>query len=161
MSEELGQDMISVPVGPALRFAVVASPAYIARHGTPLVPQDLRTHSCVARRYPSGAFYTWAFARGSETAEVAIPGRLVVDDRSLILAAALDGYGLAHIHEALVADHVAGGELVRVLEDWCPVLTRFYLYYPGRRQVPGPLRAFIDMATEKATVSTQSVIGSD
>ena len=157
VSQELGQDMISVPVGPALRFAVVASPAYIARHGTPLVPQDLRAHSCVARRYPSGAFYTWAFARGSETAEVAIPGRLVLDDRSLIVAAALDGYGLAHIHEALVADHVARGELVRVLEDWCPVLTRFYLYYPGRRQVPGPLRAFIDMATAKAMASLRMV----
>ncbi len=54
--------------------------------------------------------------------EVEVSGPLVADDRSLIVAAALDGVGLAHIHEALVADHIARGELVRVLEDWCPAL---------------------------------------
>ena len=72
-------------------------------------------------------------------------GPRVADDRSLIMAAALDGIGLAHIHEAIVADHIERGELVRVLEDWCPVLPPFFLYYPGRRQMPAPLRAFVDM----------------
>ncbi len=78
------------------------------------------------------------------------PGRLVVDDRALIVAATLEGCGLAHPHEALVAGLVARGDLVRVLEDWCPVLPSFFLYYPGRRQMPGPLRAFIAMASTKA-----------
>ena len=76
---------------------------------------------------------------------VEVSGPLVTDDRALIIAAALDGVGLAHIHEALVAGHISRGELVRVLEDWCPVLPPFFLYYPGRRQVPAPLRAFVDM----------------
>ena len=53
--------------------------------------------------------------------------------------------GLAHIHEALVAEHIAGGALVHVLEDWCPALPPFFLCYPGRRQLPAPLRAFVDM----------------
>jgi len=70
---------------------------------------------------------------------------VIVDDRALIVAAALDGIGLAHIHEALVAEHIAQGRLVCVLEDWCPVLPNFFLYYPGRRQLPAPLRAFVDM----------------
>jgi len=77
--------------------------------------------------------------------EVEVSGPLVVDDRTLIIAAALEGIGVAHIHEALVSDHIARGELVRVLEDWCPVLPNFFLYYPGRRQMPAPLRAFVDM----------------
>lgn len=81
--------------------------------------------------------------------EVEVSGPLIADDRTLIIAAALDGIGLAHIHEAFVADHVARGELVRVLEDWCPALPSFYLYHPGRRQIPAPLRAFIDMVRVK------------
>ena len=141
----LAKDMITVPVGPPLRFAVVGAPGYLAAHGAPRTPQDLYAHRCIGRRYPSGVAYAWAFARDGEALEVEVSGPLVADDRSLIIAAALEGIGLAHIHEAFVADHVRRGELVRVLEDWCPVLPRFFLYHPGRRQMPAPLRAFVDM----------------
>ncbi len=144
--QHLARDMILVPVGPPLRFAVVGAPAYFANRETPRVPQDLHMHACVGRRYPSGALHAWTFAQGDDVVEVEVSGRVVLDDRALIIAAALDGAGLAHIHEALVAGHIARGELVRVLEGWCPVLPSFFLYYPGRRQVPAPLRAFIDMA---------------
>ncbi len=143
--QHLAQNMIQVPVGPLLRFAVVGAPAYFASRGRPRIPQDLHVHACIGRRYPSGAFYAWAFARGGEAMEVEVSGPLIADDRSLIMAAALDGVGLAHIHEALVADHIARGELVRVLEDWCPRLPQFFLYYPGRRQMPASLRVFVDM----------------
>ncbi len=143
--QHLAQDMILVPVGPLMRFAVVGAPAYFADQKKPRVPQDLHEHACIGRRYPSGALYTWAFARGEDVMEVKVSGPLIVDDRALIVAAAMDGIGLAHIHEALVSDHIANGRLVRVLEDWCPVLPNFFLYYPGRRQIPAPLRAFVDM----------------
>jgi len=103
-----------------MRFAVVGAPAYFTNRKRPHVPQDLHEQVCIGRRYSSGGLYTWAFARGEAMTEV--------DDRALIVAAALDGIGLAHIHEALVADHVAQGSLVRVLEDWCPVLPNFFLY---------------------------------
>ena len=148
--QHLARDMISVPVGPLLRFAVVGAPAYFSDRDKPRVPQDLHAHACVERRYPSGALYTWAFARSDDVMEVEVSGRLVVDDRALIIAAALNGVGLAHIHEVLVADYIARGELVRVLEDWCPVLPSFFLYYPGRRQIPPSLRAFIDMARTRS-----------
>ena len=77
--------------------------------------------------------------------EVEVSGPLVVDDSALMVAAALDGIGVAYVLEGLVAGHITRGELVRVLEDWCPLLPHFFLYYPGRRQVPAPLRALIDM----------------
>ena len=144
--QHLAQDMILVPVGPPMRFAVVGAPTYFANRDKPRIPQDLHTHACVGRRYPSGALYTWAFAQGEEAMDVEVSGPLIVDDRALIISAALDGIGLAHIHEALVADYIEQGKLVRVLEDWCPVLPHFFLYYPGRRQMPAPLRAFVDMA---------------
>ncbi len=144
--QHLGQDMISVPVGPPLRFAVVGAPAYFASREPPRLPQDLVTHACIGRRYPSGARYDWVFAKGDEAFKIEVSGPLIADDRTLIVAAALAGIGLAHIHEALVIDHLAWGDLVRVLGDWCPALPTFFLYYPGRRQLPAPLRAFIDMA---------------
>ncbi len=135
-----------MPVGPSLRFAVVGAPAYFARPATSRAGRrTCKVHACIGRRYPSGAFYAWVFAQAGEEVTVDVSGPLVADDRSLIMAAALDGIGLAHIHEAFVTDHIERGELVRVLEDWCPVLPQFFLYYPGRRQMPAPLRAFVDM----------------
>ena len=149
--EHLAQDMISVPVGPPLRFAVVGAPKYFAGREPPRVPQDLLGHHCVMRRFPSGATYSWAFARGSEAIDIEVSGHLVVDDRSLIIKAALDGLGLAHIHAALVEEQIGRGELVRVLEEWCPDLPPFFLYYPGRRHVPAPLRAFISFMRDAAS----------
>ena len=142
----LAQDMISVPIGGPLRFAVVGSPAYFIDRERPLIPLDLHAHACVRRRYPGGAFYSWTFARGEESMDVDVSGPLIADARSLIVAAALEGIGLAHIHEVFVEQHIARGDLVRVLEDWCPPLLSFFLYFPGRRHVPAVLRAFIEFA---------------
>ena len=139
-----------MPVGPRRRFAVVGAPAYFAGRDGPKVPQDLHAHACVGRRFPGGARYAWEFARGDDAVEVDVSGPLLLDDSALMVRAALDGTGLAFVYESLAADHLARGELVRVLEDWCPVLPHFFLYHPGRRQVPAPLRAFIDMARSSA-----------
>lgn len=141
----LAQDMIAVPVGERRRFAVVGSPAYFAGRERPIVPQDLLAHACIGRHFPSGARYAWEFARDGEALEIDVTGPLTVDDSGLMVAAALDGVGLAFVYETLVAEPLANGTLVRVLEAWCPLLPHFFLYYPGRRQIPAPLRAFIDM----------------
>lgn len=141
----LAQDMIAVPIGEPRRFAVLGSPRYLAEHGTPRVPADLGAHACIGRRYPGGSSYAWEFARGDEALEVDVSGPLVVDESTLMVAAAIEGVGLAFVHEGFAREPMRRGELERVLEDWCPPLSRFYLYYPGRRQVPAPLRAFIDM----------------
>lgn len=146
----LAAGMIAVPAGPPRRFAVVASPAYLAGRELPVVPQDLHAHRCIERCYPSGTRYAWEFARGDDALEIEVSGPLIVDDSALMIRAALDGVGLALVYESLVADQLASGALVRLLEDWCPALPRFFLYYPGRRQVPPPLRAFIDMARDAA-----------
>ncbi len=115
--------MISVPVGPPLRFAVVGSPAYFARHDAPRVPHDLAGHACIGRRYPErGPAAPGSFAKGDEAFTIDVSGPLIADDRALIVAAALAGVGLVHIHEALVTDHLARGDLVSVLGDWSPAL---------------------------------------
>ena len=141
----LAQDMIAVPVGPHRRFAVVGAPAYFANRAAPRTPAELHGHACIGRSYPSGARYAWELARGTEQLQVAVSGPLVVDDSALMIQAALDGAGLAFVYDSLVAERLERGELVRVLEDWCPVLPPFFLYYPGRRQPFPALRALIDM----------------
>ena len=149
--QRLAQDMSLVPVGPPLRFAVVGAPANFANRSKLCIPQDLHAHACIGRRYPSGASDAWAFARGGEEVEVEVSGPLVADDRSLITAAALDGIGLARVHEALVADHIARGKLVPVLQDCAPCCRSSSFHYRGRRQMPAPLRAFVDMVRTSPT----------
>jgi DNA-binding transcriptional LysR family regulator len=145
LGHRLAQGVVAVPVGPPRHFAVVGSPAYLARHGTPQEPQDLHHHACIERHFPQGGRYAWEFARNGEAFEIEVSGPLVVDESGLMLTAALDGVGLAFLHEPFVAAHVVRGDLVQVLREWCQPLPPYYLYYPGRRQVPPPLRAFIDM----------------
>ncbi|MGI4946609.1 MAG: LysR family transcriptional regulator [Janthinobacterium lividum] len=145
----LAPGMVAVPIGPVRRFAVVGAPAYFARHPPPAEPADLARHACIERRFPNGSRYAWEFARDGAGFEVEVSGPLTVDDTSLMLRAALDGVGLAFMFESLVAEHVASGRLIRVLADWCPPLPQFFLFYPGRRHVPAPLRALISFVQSR------------
>jgi DNA-binding transcriptional LysR family regulator len=125
---------------------VAASPAYLARAGTPRTPRDLHNHDCIRIRMPSsGGLLPWRFASGGETFEVAVEGRLIANDTDLIVQATLDGIGIGYMPgESSLDTLIAEGRLVRLLDDWTPIITGLYLFYPSRRQVPRPLRAFID-----------------
>jgi len=147
--ETIAQDMIAVPIGPRQRSAVVASPRFLAHHPVPLHPQDLKALPCIRLRFESGRYYAWEFERDGIDLAVEVDGPLSMNDQSLMIQAALDGVGLTYAFEGQVADLVAAGRLVRVLEDWCPPYNGFYLYYPSRRQLPAALRAFIDFCREQ------------
>ena len=69
----------------------------------------------------------------------------MVNDTNLAIRAAVDGLGIAFTPEALAEPFLRSGQLVRVLEDWSPSFEGIFVYYPGHRQVPACLRAFIDM----------------
>ena len=144
-------DMIAVRLTPDLRPAVVASPAYLANRAMPATPHDLRHHWCVNYWWPhNGSTYRWRFHRGGEALEVRVEARITVNDTNLILEAALGGAGFAYILEDVVADHIAAGRLVKVLDEWCQPSSGFYLYYSGRRHVSPPLRALIDFLRPSA-----------
>jgi len=142
--ETIAQDMIAVPIGPRQRSAIVASPAFLERHPRPMRPEDLKTLPCIRLRFDSGRYYAWEFERGGIELAVEVDGPLTMNDQSLMVEAALDGVGLTYAFEGQVEQHVAAGRLIRVLEDWCPYYSGFYLYYPSRRQLPAALRAFVD-----------------
>ena len=142
--EMIAADMIAIPLGPRRRFAVVGSPAFFELWPRPQHPRDLIGLPCICYRFGRGDLYRWEFERAGEELEIAVAGRFVTNEFDLMLDAALDGVGLAYEFEELATEHLGSGKLVRVLEDWCPYWPGLYLYYPSRRQMPAPLRAFID-----------------
>jgi len=130
LGEHVARDMAALPIGPALRMAVVGSPAYFARAGLPALPQQLATHSCI--HVPDAP--AWSFARDGAPVNVRVDGQVACDGAAQARLAALAGLGLARVLEDVVRDDVAAGRLVRVLDDWCAPFAGYHLYYPKRRQ---------------------------
>src|ERR1700753_1303144 len=146
--EHLAQDMIAVSLGPPQRYAVVASPQYIAQHGRPKHPKDLLNHSAIRTRFGSGVMPDWEFEKAGRIVKVAPPGNLIASDPQLARRAALDGLGFWPTFEGYVREDVKSGALVSVLEDWCAPFPGPFLYYPSRRQRPPTLEAFVAFVAE-------------
>jgi DNA-binding transcriptional LysR family regulator len=146
LGESLDKDMVAVKLSGELEMWAVGSPDYFARHGVPKTPRELHTHRCLNWRWPTdGTLYRWEFEKDGRAFEVAVDGPLIVNDTGLYLRGALDGVGLAYMMDDEVRPWLEAGRLKRVLKDWSPRFPGFHLYYPNRRQVPAPLRAFIDL----------------
>ncbi len=148
LHEFVPEDMVAVPLGPALRGVIVASPDYLRRHAAPQLPRDLRQHECIRFRFASGHLYKWQFERGAETMEIDVQGRLTLSEQTTIVRAVLDGIGLAYVLEDAARPYLDDGRMVAVLEQWSPPFPGFVLYYPRQRQMTSALRAFVDMVRE-------------
>lgn len=143
--ESLERDMIRVPIGPRTqRFATGAAPAYLAAHGRPTHPNEILAHACIRHRFASGVASTWEFERGAEVIKIAPSGPLVTTSIAVQLSAATEGLGLIHSFEDYLAPAFASGALEPILTDWSQAFSGPFLYYPSRRHMPAPLRAFID-----------------
>lgn len=146
--ERLDQDMIAIPIGPrSQRFATAASPDYLDRHGHPQHPGELLGHACILGRFASGALTSpWEFEREGEVIRVDPGGPLIVGVGGIDLAveAAIAGTGIVCLFEGWLQPYFRSGVLEPVLEPWWQRFSGPFLYYPGRRLVPAPLRAFID-----------------
>ncbi len=142
--KQLEQDMVAMPLGPSLRYAIVASRSYIDGNGRPTKPADLVHHQCIRRRFPGGALATWQFEKEGEKMELVPDARLTLNSAQNELQAALAGNGLAHVLEDYAAPYVEDGRLVEVLEDWSPILPSWFLYYPNKRHPSAAMRAFLD-----------------
>ncbi len=149
LGERVEKDMVAVKVSGDFEMMAVASPGYFARHGTPATPRDLHRHRCINFRWPThDGLYRWEFEEGGEEFEIAVDGPLIVNDADLLVRGALEGVGIAYVLDEQVRTYVEAGALTRVLARWSPKFPGFYLYYPSRRQIPPPLRAFIDFLRE-------------
>jgi DNA-binding transcriptional LysR family regulator len=146
LSAMISRDMVSIPCGPPLRFAVVGSPTYFQTYDQPVTPTDLERHHCIVRRFPDGTSDKWKFTKDGEWFEAELRGPLSLDSQSLMVDAALQGIGLANVVEWFASEHVRAGRLVRVLEGWSPSSPGLCLYFPQSRQHSSSLRAFVDFA---------------
>ncbi len=151
--EGIPEDMVGISLGGPQRLIVVGSPEYLAGRDIPTHPDDLLRQQCIRIRFPSGRIYRWEFEKDSKALEIDVKGRLTLGDPRLIMDAAVDGLGLACVFEAQAAEPLKNGKLVRVLEDWCPSFPGFTLYYPRQRRMTSALRAFIDLAGHRPSLS--------
>lgn len=143
--ERLDRDMIPVPIGPReQRFVTAGAPGYFAARGRPEHPRDLLDHWLIRHRFANGVAPHWEFERDGEVIKVVPQGPLISNSGELKVAAAVAGLGLIRTFEGFLADELADGSLEPVLDDWSPPFQGPFLYYPSRRQMPGPLRAFVD-----------------
>ena len=141
----LEKDMIALRIGPPISAHMIASPAYLAKRGTPTHPRDLQDHDCIQFRHvTTGQVERWEFAKDGETLEMVPNGHLIINDSAALVQSALDGLGIAYMINGYIERFLESGELVRVLSDWSPRFDDLHLYYPDRRRVPVKLRVFID-----------------
>jgi DNA-binding transcriptional LysR family regulator len=152
--ERLEQDMIAVPIGPRIqRFAAAAAPAYLVAHGRPEHPRDLLNHNCLRTRFSGGSVAPYEFEKDGEIVRVDPPGQLIVRPGAagdLTLNCAIAGLGIVMSFDDWLAHHFESGALEPVLEPWWESFSGPFLYYPGRRHLPAPLRAFVDFVKQSA-----------
>jgi DNA-binding transcriptional LysR family regulator len=143
--ERLEKDMIAVPIGPRVqRFMVAGAPAYFAAHGRPTHPKDLLNHACIRHRFASGVMHPWEFERDGEIVRITPTARVIANSIDLEVAAAIQGLGLIATFAGFIEQELKSGALEAVLEDWQQPFSGPFLYYPSRRHMPAPLRAFVD-----------------
>ncbi|MCU5774845.1 LysR family transcriptional regulator [Erwiniaceae bacterium BAC15a-03b] len=145
LGESVDKDMIAVRIGPDMRMVVVGAPSYFAAHGTPQTPHELQHHRCINMRLPTaGGLYHWEFEKDGKPLRVRVEGQLIFNHLAERTDAVISGFGIACMPEDRVAEAVQSGELIQILEDWCPTFPGYYLYYPSRKQHPPAFALMID-----------------
>ncbi|MFN7121381.1 MAG: LysR substrate-binding domain-containing protein [Hydrogenophaga sp.] len=130
------------------RRLLCASPAYLARHGTPKVPNDLIKHNCIGIRQGEEAYGLWRLSTGRgknvTTEAIKTRGNLTTNDGEIAVNWALDGHGILMRAEWDIERFLANGRLVQVLPQHATPDADIYAVYPQRHQLAVRVRAFVD-----------------
>ncbi|MCY2005546.1 LysR family transcriptional regulator [Klebsiella pneumoniae] len=154
LGDSLTSDTTAVRISADMPVAIVASPAYLAKHPAPRTPQDLSHHSCINLRLMSqGGLYAWELQKGKQRINAHVEGQLVFNEPMQILDAALSGFGLGYVLEDMARPYVAQGRLRQVLTDWCPAFPGYHLCYPNRSQPSRAMSVLIDALCHPANAS--------
>jgi DNA-binding transcriptional LysR family regulator len=152
LGELLEKDMVAVKLGADVHQIAVASPAYLARHGTPETPADLHAHRCINWRKPgSGKLYNWEFMKDGQWFAVAVDGPLTVSHRDVALVAAAQGVGIAFAYwsDRWLRPLIQAGELVALLEAYSPPFPGWHLYFPRHATRTPAVRALVDFLRDQ------------
>lgn len=148
--ETIPEDFIAVPISAPIRWVASASPRYINLAPRLETPDDLQRHKCIQIRTGQGVIYRWDFEREGEHRVIEVPGQLCVNETEFGIEMALADRGITYCPEERIRSHLDTGRLQVVLPDWAPVEPAYYLYYPGRNQMPPGLRELIDVLRTEA-----------
>jgi len=142
-----GERLVARRLG-ATQLVACASPAYLARHGTPRRPDELARHRALTYAYVSSPF-VWKFSDAEGRAHDArVSGPLHANSGELLLAAAVAGMGIVFEPDFVVGPHLARGELTRVLEEFAGPRLDVWAVYPSRRHLSAKVRAFVTFLGE-------------
>jgi len=125
---------------------LVASPSYVARHGTPSSPDDLVDHNCLLLRFPRSPEYFWTLETPDGPRKMTVSGRFDADDGDVLTQWALDGAGIANRPHYEVRAHLEAGRLLEVLPQTRPLGAQFGCLTPHREFQDPKVRLFIDFA---------------
>ncbi|TPM42037.1 LysR family transcriptional regulator [Mesorhizobium sp. B2-3-4] len=157
LGEMIAQDMVTVRLTPPFKAVIVASPAYVGRHGRPRNVADLANHNCIGYRLVrSGALYRWDLTEDGKDVVVETKGTVIVTDSLAAIDLALAGVGLTYVFEPLVRAALAAGRLVQILPQTAMEEPGLFLYFPRRASMAPKLRAFIDTAQEIGRTSLRT-----
>lgn len=131
------------------RLQLVASPGYLADHGTPKVPEDLADHACVQHKFPStGKLEPWPLKRAEGAPEWEMPASMTCNTSAALMDVALAGLGIACLPDFMVRQAIGRGELVSVLDEHVEHQGSFRLLWPSSKHLAPKLRVFIDFMVD-------------
>lgn len=136
---------------------LVASPAYLAQHGRPLLPADLAAHRCLS--YANFGKSVWKLQRGEEQAEVHVGSHFSANEATALLRAALAGGGVALQPTYLASPHLADGSLQAVLPDWQLPMMSIYALYPSRKHLSPAVRTLLDFLAQRFASEPWKLLG--
>lgn len=143
------EDMVAMPLTAPLRWVVVGSPAYLARHGRPEHPDDLKRHACIRVHLGDGSVFRWELGDGEAMVRRDVQGPLGVNETEAAVQAAVDGLGLAYLLERRALQETERGALEIVMPQWASTGPGFHAYYASRKQTQPGLRQLIDLVRRR------------
>lgn len=145
LGDIIEKDMVAIPLTGEQREMVVASPSYLASHGSPVHPRELVQHRCIGwRPSPDVAPYRWEFEDKGVPFDIAVDPQITTNDLQLMLKLSLAGGGITFAPQESFRPFIETGQLVSLLDDFLPHFPGFYLYFPQRRNMAPKLRALIE-----------------
>jgi len=145
LGESVQKDMIAVRIAADGRLIAVASPSYLEAHPAPHTPQELVSHRCINLRLTTqGGLYAWEFEKDGRPLRVRVDGPLIFNTIRPTVEAAVAGMGISFVPDESAREYLSSGALVQVLDEWCPPISGFHLYYPSRRQQSPAFAVILD-----------------
>jgi DNA-binding transcriptional LysR family regulator len=136
---------------------LVASPGYLAKHGTPARPAELSSHACLRYRYPtSGKLAGWPLSTRGKALSVDLPETVVTNSLDPLLTMAEAGIGIASLPDFMVAASIASGHLLPILEGCLRDQRTLCILWPAGRQPLPRIRAFVDFMSTRLGAETQA-----